>query len=218
MFQHSISSCRFSSEYSVRPPMRRKSMWNTIGHERRDNILFTADWFQSLHFFNLVLAVLRCRCFNHWIKLWSIVKLMITSCSIYLLSDTAARKVRNLLTNKSCYIGWVELRAYRQWTGLTQICQVICTFKCHHNNMKHKCISNTRHKKKDKTSSFTWRKCTFWFLSKEYPVKKWVKHLFLVICFNTRHVPLLRNIPPVLQWDGRACDNIFVHSLPRRRF
>ena len=53
---------------------------------------------------------------------------MIISCWIYLLSDTAARKVRNLLTNKTCHIGWVELRAYRQWTGLTQMCQIICTF------------------------------------------------------------------------------------------
>ena len=46
---------------------------------------------------------------------------MIISCWIYLLSDTAARKARNLLTNKTCHIGWVELRAYRQWrTGLTK--------------------------------------------------------------------------------------------------
>ena len=26
MFQHSISSCRFASEYSARPPMRKKSV------------------------------------------------------------------------------------------------------------------------------------------------------------------------------------------------
>ena len=71
--------------------------------------------------------------------------------SIYLLSDTASRKVRNLLTNKTCFINWVELRAYRQWTGL--MCQIICTFECHHNSIKRiiKFISNTRQKKKNNT-------------------------------------------------------------------
>ena len=127
-------------------------------------------------------------------------------------SDTAARKVKNLLTKKTCYTGWVEPRAYRQWTGLTQMCQIICTFKFHHNSMKHKFISNTCHKKKNKTSSFTRRKCTFWLWAKNSPFKKWLKHLFLVIRFNTQYVPLLRIIPPVLQWDGRACDNVFVHG------
>ena len=133
--------------------------------------------------------------------------------SIYLLSDTASRKVRNLLTDKTCFIDWVEVTAYRQWTGLTQMCQIICTFKCHYNSIKRmiKFISNTRQKKKNNTD-FLLRLPDISALSgctRRIPLSKneW-NTCFLVICFNTRYVPLLRNIPPVLQWDARECNNI----------
>ena len=84
--------------------------------------------------------------------------------------------------------------------------QIICTFRCHHNIIKDKFISNTRHKKKNDTLLRLPDVSALSGCMQRIPLSKNESDTCFLSCFNTRYVPLLRN----MQWDRRACDNIFV--------